>query len=57
LAAGAYQLTLLKRVCLRHCRSPMLLVLQHGQAARRSRFGAARAGLAHGGYCRGSAGR
>lgn len=53
LAAGAYQLTPLKRVCLRHCRSPMLLVLQHGQAALRSRFGAARAGLAHGGYCLG----
>ena len=53
LAAGVYQLTPLKRVCLRHCRSPMLLVLQHGQAALRSRFGAARAGLAHGGYCLG----
>jgi predicted metal-binding membrane protein len=53
LAAGAYQLTPLKRVCLRHCRSPLLLVLQHGQAALRSRFGATRAGLAHGGYCLG----
>jgi predicted metal-binding membrane protein len=53
LVAGAYQLTPLKRVCLRHCRSPMLLVLQHGQAALRSRFGATRAGLAHGGYCLG----
>jgi predicted metal-binding membrane protein len=53
LAAGAYQLTPLKRVCLRHCRSPVLLVLQHGQAALRSRFGAARAGFAHGGYCLG----
>jgi predicted metal-binding membrane protein len=53
LTAGAYQLTPLKRVCLRHCRSPVLLVVQHGQAALRSRFGAARAGLAHGGYCLG----
>lgn len=53
LAAGVYQLTPLKRVCLRHCRSPLLLVLQHGQAALRSRFGAAWAGLAHGGYCLG----
>jgi predicted metal-binding membrane protein len=53
LAAGAYQLTPLKRVCLRRCRSPVLLVLHHGQAALRSRFGAARAGLAHGGYCLG----
>ena len=53
LAAGVYQLTPLKRVCLRHCRSPMLLVLQHGQTALRSRFGAVRAGFAHGGYCLG----
>jgi predicted metal-binding membrane protein len=53
LTAGVYQLTPLKRVCLRHCRSPMLLVLQHGQGALRSRIGAARAGLAHGGYCLG----
>jgi predicted metal-binding membrane protein len=53
LAAGAYQLTPLKRVCLRHCRSPVLLVMQHGQAALRSLFGAARAGLAHGCYCLG----
>jgi len=51
--AGAYQLTPLKRVCLRHCRSPLLLVAKHGQAALRGRWGAARAGLAHGGYCLG----
>jgi predicted metal-binding membrane protein len=53
LVAGIYQLTPLKRICLRHCRSPLLLVMQHGQAALRSRFGATRAGLAHGGYCLG----
>lgn len=53
LAAGAYQLTPLKRVCLRHCRSPMLLLMRHGQAALRGRFGAFRAGLGHGGYCLG----
>ncbi|GEL17742.1 DUF2182 domain-containing protein [Pseudonocardia asaccharolytica] len=51
LAAGLYQFTPLKRVCLRHCRSPALLVLQHGQQAVRSRFGAFRAGLGHGGWC------
>jgi predicted metal-binding membrane protein len=53
LVAGIYQFTSLKRVCLRHCRSPALLVMQHGQRAVRSRFGAFRAGISHGGYCLG----
>lgn len=53
LAAGLYQLTPLKRVCLRHCRSPALLLLQHGPRAVRGRVGAFRAGLGHGGYCLG----
>jgi predicted metal-binding membrane protein len=53
LAAGLYQLTPLKRVCLRHCRSPALLLLQHGPRAVSGRFGAFRAGLGHGGYCLG----
>jgi predicted metal-binding membrane protein len=53
LAAGAYQLTPLKRVCPQHCRLPLLLVIQHGQTALRGPFGAARAGLAHDGYCLG----
>jgi predicted metal-binding membrane protein len=53
LAAGVYQLTPLKRVCLRHCRSPAFLVMHHGQRATRSRIGALRAGLAHGAYCLG----
>jgi predicted metal-binding membrane protein len=53
LVAGIYQFTPLKRVCLRHCRSPALLVMQHGQKAVRSRFGAFRAGIGHGGYCLG----
>jgi predicted metal-binding membrane protein len=51
--AAIYQLTPLKRVCLRHCRSPSLLLLQHGPQAVASRFGATRAGLAHGLYCLG----
>jgi predicted metal-binding membrane protein len=51
--AAIYQLTPLKRVCLRHCRSPGLLLLQHGPQAVASRFGATRAGLAHGFYCLG----
>jgi predicted metal-binding membrane protein len=51
--AAVYQLTPLKRVCLRHCRSPGLLLLQHGPAAVASRAGATRAGVAHGLYCLG----
>jgi predicted metal-binding membrane protein len=51
--AGVYQLTPLKRVCLRHCRSPVLLVMQHGSSALASRAGAFRVGLVHGGYCLG----
>jgi predicted metal-binding membrane protein len=31
LAAGLYQLTPLKAMCLRHCRSPMSFFLQHGK--------------------------
>jgi predicted metal-binding membrane protein len=53
LAAGVYQLTPLKRVCLRRCRSPVFLVLQYGQRATQSRLGALRAGIAHGAYCLG----
>ena len=51
--AAIYQLTPLKRVCLRHCRSPSLLLLQFGPQAVASRLGATRAGLAHGLYCLG----
>ncbi len=53
LAAGVYQLTPLKRVCLRRCRSPLFLVMQHGQRAARSRLGAFQAGIEHGAYCLG----
>lgn len=53
LAAGVYQFTPLKRVCLRRCRSPLFLVMQHGQRATRSRLGALRAGIQHGAYCLG----
>ncbi|PXY26898.1 DUF2182 domain-containing protein [Prauserella muralis] len=53
LAAGLYQFTPLKRVCLRHCRSPAALALAHGEAATRGRWGALRAGIGHGGYCAG----
>jgi predicted metal-binding membrane protein len=49
--AGLYQLTPLKNVCLRACRSPLSFVLSHD-------FGggapaAARAGISHGAFCLG----
>jgi predicted metal-binding membrane protein len=46
--AALYQLTPLKRVCLRHCRSPLSLVLGHW---REGRVGAVRMGVEHGGWC------
>jgi predicted metal-binding membrane protein len=50
LAAGLWQLTPIKSICLRHCRSPMgFLVLSW----RPGRQGAFRMGLEHGSYCLG----
>jgi predicted metal-binding membrane protein len=46
-AAGLYQLTPLKRVCLSHCRSPFAFVARHW------RDGALGMGLRHGAYCLG----
>ena len=46
--AGVYQLTPLKRICLRHCRSPLHFVM-HGW--REGRLGALRMGVEHGAYC------
>jgi predicted metal-binding membrane protein len=46
--AGAYELTPLKTVCLRHCRSPMHFVLG---GWRNGIGGAFRMGAEHGGYC------
>ena len=46
--AAVYQLTPLKDVCLRRCRSPMMFLLGHWQAGR---AGALRMGIEHGGYC------
>jgi predicted metal-binding membrane protein len=50
-ACGVYQLTPLKSRCLRHCRSPLSLLLHYGsyQGALRD----VRAGVHHGGYCLG----
>lgn len=52
LVAAAYQLTPLKDVCLRHCRTPLGFFLHHGGDLRRP-LGAARAGATHGLYCLG----
>jgi predicted metal-binding membrane protein len=46
--AGVYQLTPLKDVCLRHCRTPLSFVMTHW---RDGRAGAVRMGLVHGVYC------
>jgi len=46
--AGIYELTPLKNVCLRHCRSPLHFVL-HG--FRSGYSGAFRMGVEHGAYC------
>jgi predicted metal-binding membrane protein len=50
LAAGLWQLTPLKGVCLRHCRSPLGFLAQQW---RPGRLGAFRMGLEHGAYCLG----
>ena len=47
-AAGIYQLTPLKDVCLRHCRSPMMFLMTRW---RPGRAGALRMGIEHGGWC------
>jgi len=47
-AAGLYELTPLKSVCLRHCRTPLHFVMGHW---REGRLGAVRMGLEHGAYC------
>jgi len=49
-AAGIYQLTPLKDVCLRHCRSPLHFLLHDW---REGRAGAVLMGIEHGAYCLG----
>ncbi|MBA8823345.1 putative metal-binding membrane protein [Saccharopolyspora lacisalsi] len=53
LLAGAYQFTPFKQWCLVRCRSPLALVIRYADLASRSRRGALRVGLYHGGYCLG----
>jgi predicted metal-binding membrane protein len=50
LAAGLWQLTAIKGMCLRHCRSPMGFLVQ---SWRPGRGGAFRMGLEHGTFCLG----
>ena len=50
LAAGAFQLSPLKNVCLRHCRTPMGFITNDWREGRR---GALLMGLHHGAYCLG----
>jgi predicted metal-binding membrane protein len=47
-AAGIYQLTPLKRACLRHCRSPLAFISTHWRQGAR---GALRMGVVHGVFC------
>jgi predicted metal-binding membrane protein len=51
--AGAYQVTPLKSLCLRHCRSPLAFIAQHAQQLRRAGLATARVGVVHGGFCLG----
>jgi predicted metal-binding membrane protein len=48
LAAGIYQFSPLKSVCLTHCRGPASFLTQHW---RKGDLGALRMGLEHGLYC------
>jgi predicted metal-binding membrane protein len=50
IAAGLYQFSPLKQVCLRACRSPFAFLLNHW---RDGRIGALRMGVEHGAYCLG----
>jgi predicted metal-binding membrane protein len=53
IAAGAWQLTPLKQVCLRHCRRPLHFISHRW---RKGRVGALRMGLEHGAFCLAAAG-
>jgi len=52
IVAAVYQVTPLKTLCLRHCRSPMSFFLHHGKNLNRP-SGAVLAGTRHGLYCLG----
>ncbi|MGA7384096.1 MAG: DUF2182 domain-containing protein [Methylocella sp.] len=50
IAAGIYQWTPLKDMCLAHCQSPLLFIQRQG-GFRRDPLGSLRLGLRHGAYC------
>jgi predicted metal-binding membrane protein len=50
IVAGLYQFTVIKQVCLDHCRSPFIVVMQRW---REGHTGALRMGIGHGLYCLG----
>jgi predicted metal-binding membrane protein len=50
IAAGLYQWTPLKDVCLRQCQTPWLFIQRHG-GFRREAMGCLRLGARHGAYC------
>lgn len=52
LAAAVWQVTPLKQMCLRHCRSPLGFFLRFGNGIHQKR-GAVRMGLSHGAFCLG----
>lgn len=52
-AAGLYQLSPLKTICLTKCRSPLGLVMAHAQQLGRGLRGPLRVGVSHGAYCLG----
>ncbi|MDQ3914464.1 MAG: DUF2182 domain-containing protein [Actinomycetota bacterium] len=51
--AGIYQLTPLKDTCLRQCRSPLSLLMQHARTLQSGVIGRLRVGAVHGAYCLG----
>lgn len=52
-AAGLYQLSPLKTICLTKCRSPLGLVMEYAQHLGRGLRGPFRVGVIHGAYCLG----
>ncbi|URN08022.1 DUF2182 domain-containing protein [Actinomadura madurae] len=51
--AGVYQLSPLKRACLRLCRSPLAVVVRHGERITAGPSGALLVGVHHGAFCLG----
>ena len=49
--AGVYELTPLKNICLRHCRSPLGIIMQYADLLAEGHRGPFRVGVVHGSYC------